>query len=71
MTATDIPAKVIAKTLGSCHATVCRCVHIWNEHGLERAKDHRGGSVEHLTDEMLGDIDDAIRHRSPKDHGYE
>lgn len=71
MTASGIPAEVIAKTLGCCHATICRCIHMWNEHGLEGARDHRGGSVGRLTDEMLGDIDDAIRHRSPKDHGYQ
>jgi len=71
ITANGAPAEVIAKILGSCHARVCRCIHMWNEHGLEGAKDHRGGSVGRLTDEMLGDIDDAIRHRSPKDHGYQ
>ena len=71
MTANGIPAEVIAKTLGCCHATVCKCIHVWNEHGLEGAKDHRGGNVGRLTDEMLGDIDDAIRHRSPKDQGYQ
>ncbi|NPV54922.1 MAG: helix-turn-helix domain-containing protein [Firmicutes bacterium] len=70
MTANEVPSEVITKTLGCSHATVCRYVHLWNEHGLEGARDHRGGSVGRLADEMLKDIDDAVRHRSPKDHGY-
>jgi len=66
-----VPAEVIAKTLGCCHSTVCRCIRMWNEYGLEGAEDRRGGGVERLTDEMLNDIDDAVKHRSSKDHGYQ
>lgn len=32
MTANSIPAKVVAKTLGCCRATVYMCIRIWNEH---------------------------------------
>lgn len=38
--------------------------------GMEAATDHRGGSQSSFTEEMLQDNDDAVRNRSPKDHGY-
>lgn len=62
-----IPAKVVAKILGCCHATVCRCIHMWNECGPEGTKGRRGGGVGRPTDDMLKDIDDVMRHRSPQD----
>lgn len=31
------------------HDTVCRCVHIWNNHGLEGTLDCQGGSGARLT----------------------
>jgi transposase len=37
---------------------------------MEAAKDHRGGSKSSFTEEMLADIDDAVRNRNPQDHGY-
>ena len=70
MTLQGIPAETIAKTLGCSRASVWRYVNRWNNQGMEAAKDHRGGSESSFTEEMLLDIDDALRNRSPRDHGY-
>ena len=70
MTLQGIPAETIAETLGCSRVSVWRHVHRWNEKGMEAAKDHRGGSKSSFTEEMLKDIDDAVRNRHPRDHGY-
>jgi transposase len=70
MTLQGIPAETTAETLGCSRVPVWRHVHRWNEQGIEAAADHRGGSKSSFTEEMLADVDDAVRNRCPKDHGY-
>lgn len=70
MTLQGIPAETIAEILGCSRVSVWRHVQRWNEKGMEAAKDHRGGSKSSFTEEMLQDIDDAVRNRRPMDHGY-
>lgn len=70
MTLQGIPAETIAQTLGCSRVSVWRFVDRWNKRGMEAATDHRGGSQSSFTEEMLQDIDDAVRNRSPRDHGY-
>lgn len=71
MTLQGIGSDVVAQTLGCSHASVCNYINWWNERGMEAAKDRRGTTNKSsITDEMLKDIDDAIRNRKPSDHGY-
>ncbi|HBK59711.1 MAG TPA: hypothetical protein DDZ84_02815 [Firmicutes bacterium] len=70
MTLQGIPAETIARTLGCSRVSVWRYVNRWNGQDVEAAADHRGGSQSSFTEEMLQDIDDALRNRSPRDHGY-
>ena len=70
MAAKGIPSETIALTLNCSRVTVCRCINRWNERGLEGSEDHRGGSEGSMTEEMLADIDDVVRNKSPRDFGY-
>ncbi len=70
MTLQGIPAETIAQTLGCSRVSVWRYVNRWNKQGMEATIDHRGGSQSSFTEEMLQDVDDAVRNRSPRDHGY-
>lgn len=65
-----IPAETIAQTLGCSRVSVWRYVDRWNRQGIEAATDHGGGSQSSFTEKMPQDIDDAVRNRSPRDHGY-
>lgn len=63
MTLQGIHAETIAETLGCSRVSVWRHVHRWNERGIEATRDHRSGSKGSFAEEMLKDIDDAVRNR--------
>lgn len=71
MTLQGISAETMGQTLGCSRVSIWRYVNRWNKQGMKAATDHRGGSQSSVTEEMLQDIDDAVRNRSPKDHGYD
>ena len=67
MTLQGIPAETIAQTLGYSRVSVWRYVNRWNKQGMEATIDHRGGRQSSFTEEMLQDVDDAVRNRSPRE----
>lgn len=60
----------IMKALGKSRPIVIKYIMQWNE-SPKSIIDNRGGNVpSRLTDEILDDITDILKHKKPEDYGY-
>jgi len=67
-----VPTSTIAKNLSKCNATITNYINSWNMQGIACIADNRGGNVPSaLTEDMVEDIRDVVKNKSPHEFEYE